>query len=142
MIRHLNTSFCWSFYLYNQASEMTKVSYLAAAFKLCEKFSLLKIPVAKHAKERVHMQQRASIILTGNWEKGTGWMNVFLITLQRIDRISYMSPKASGATNYHDKLSTIFLIIKVFRQIVVHIDGKMPEAAVDVYRQAYCPTSV
>lgn len=121
---------------------MTKVSYLAAAFKLCEKFSLLKIPVTKHAKERVHMQQRSSIILTGNWGKGTGWINVFLITLQRIDRISYMSPKASAATTYHDKLSTIFLIIKVFRQIVVHIDGKMPEAAVDVYRQAYFPTSV
>lgn len=37
------------------------------------------------------MQQRSSIIPTGNWEKGTGWTNVFIITLQRIDQISDMS---------------------------------------------------
>lgn len=62
-------------------------------------------------------------------------MNVFLITLQRIDRRSYVSFKASEATNYHDKLFTIFLIMEVFRQFVVHIHGKMSEAAVDLYHQ-------
>lgn len=40
-----------------------------------------------------------------------------------------MSPKDSGVTNYRDKLSTLFLIIW---QFVVHIDDKMPEAAVDL----------
>lgn len=110
-------------------------------FKFCEKFSLLKIPVTKHAKERVHMQQRSSVIPTG---KGTSWMNVFRFTFQRLDWMSYMSPKASGATDCHDTLSTIFWIMKVFRQFVVHIDGngKMPEAVVDLFHQAYFPGSV
>lgn len=67
-------------------------------------------------------------------------MNVFLITLQRIDRISYVSPKASEAPNYQDKLSIIFLIMEVFRQFAVHIHGKMSEAAGVLYHQAYFPT--
>lgn len=87
--------------------------------------------MTKHAKERVHMQQRSSVFPTKHWEKETGWMETFLITSQRIARISYMSTESSKATSYHDKWCTIFLTLEVFRQFVVHTNGKMPEAAVD-----------
>lgn len=76
-------SLCWSLYLCDQSSEMTEVSYLAAAFfffQFCEKFSLLKIPVTKHAKRK--SSHATEVIRHPNWKKGqVGWMYCVLLSV-------------------------------------------------------------
>lgn len=126
-MRHLNTALLYFGAVWSIVRD-DKVSCLAAAFEVMwEIQSLKKSQWLKHAKERVHMQQRSSVILTGNCGKRTGWTGVFIITLQRIDQISFSS-------DHCDMLSTISLVTAVFRQFVAQVVGKMLEAAEDLYQ--------
>lgn len=101
--------------------------------KLCEKFSLLKSPSDQTCLRKC--SHATEIIRHPDWTLGKRDRLVKCIHYYFAENIPNKQPESqSFRRDRCDRLSTISVTIAVFRQFVVQIDGKMPEAAVELYK--------
>lgn len=127
-MRHLNTGL-----LYDQSSEMIKWAVWQRLLKLCEKFSPLKNPSDQTCQRK--SSHATEIICHPDWKLGKRDRFNRCIHHNFIENRSNKRPAPqSFSSDSCEMLSTISVVIAVFRQFVSQIDGKMLEAAEDLYQ--------